>query len=106
AFRWLEEAMGHLEVIQPEVQHRFRLGDYLTVDALQIESGFAGFRREGLGWGDRLEHVEMFYELTAPEPAVVRVKPMAALSVDERLPAPALQFGTSNEVDEHKSIPT
>lgn len=104
AFRWLEEAMGHLEVIQPDVPHRFRLGDYLTFDGLQIESGFTVFRRHGLGTADRLEHVEMFYELAALEPAVFRVKPMVALSVEERLRAAALQFHTNNEIDEDEVV--
>ena len=104
AFRWLEEAMGHLEVIQPNVRHRFRLGDYLTFDGLQIESGFAVFRRHGLGSSERLEHVEMFYELAAPKPAIVRVKPNAASSVEERLRAAALEFRSDNEVDEDKVI--
>ncbi|HET7097496.1 MAG TPA: hypothetical protein VFJ68_08905 [Casimicrobiaceae bacterium] len=54
AFRWLDEAMGHLEVIRPDVRHRFQLGDYLTFEGLQIDSGFAAFRRHGLGTGDRL----------------------------------------------------
>ena len=27
AFRWLDEAVGHLEVIRPEVAHQFRLAD-------------------------------------------------------------------------------
>jgi hypothetical protein len=83
AFRWLEEAMGHLEVIQPDVRHRFRLGDYLTFDRLQVESGFAVFRRRGLGASDRLEHVEMFYELATREPAVFRVKPLNARSAED-----------------------
>jgi len=103
-FRWLEEAMGHLEVIQPQVRHRFRLDDFLTFDGLQVDSGFAVFRRHGLGVGDRLEHVEMFYELAAREPAVVKVKPLAALSVEERLRGAALQFQVDNEVDEFKAI--
>ena len=71
-FRWLEEAMGHLGVIQPEVQHRFRLGDYVTFEGLQIESGFAVFRRNGLEAGDKLEQVEMFYVLSAPQALLKR----------------------------------
>ena len=70
AYRWLDEAMGHLEVIRPDVRHKFRLGDYLTFDRLQLDSGFAAFRRHGLATVDRLEHVEMFYRLAAPKPAV------------------------------------
>ena len=61
AFRWLDEAVGHLGVIRPEVAHRFRLADYLTIDQPRFDSGFASFRRYGLGAADGgLEHVEMF----------------------------------------------
>ena len=104
AFRWLDEAMGHLEVIRPDVRHRFRLGDYLSFDDLQIDSGFAAFRRHGLGTGDRLEHVEMFYRLAAPKPAVVRVSPLAAAGVEERLRAAALHFHSEAEFDQEKVV--
>ena len=104
AFRWLDEAMGHLEVIRPDVRHRFQLADYLTFDGLQIDSGFAALRRHGLGTGDRLEHVEMFYRLAAPQPAVVRVNPLAAVGVEERLRAAALHFHSDVEHDEDKIV--
>ena len=104
AFRWLDEAMGHLEVIRPDVQHRFRLGEYLTFDDLQIDSGFAAFRRHGLGTGDRLEHVEMFYRLAARKPVVVRVNPVAAVGVEERLRAAALHFHSETELDKDKVV--
>ena len=104
AFRWLDEAMGHLEVIRPDVQHRFRLGDYLTFDALQIDSGFAAFRRHGLGTGDSLEQVEMFYRLAAEKPAIVRVSSLAAVTVEERLRAAALHFHSETEIDKEKVV--
>jgi hypothetical protein len=104
AFRWLDEAMGHLEVIRPDVRHRFRLGDYLTFDGLQLDSGFAAFRRHGLASGDRLEHVEMFYRLAAPRPAVVRVSPMAAIAAEERLRAAALHYHSGTELDKDKVV--
>jgi hypothetical protein len=104
AFRWLDEAMGHLEVIQPEVRHRFQLGDYLTFDDLKIDSGFAAFRRHGLGTGDTLEHVEMFYRLAAGRPAVVRVSTLAATAVEERLRAAALHFHSDTEADKDKVV--
>ncbi|HET7033585.1 MAG TPA: hypothetical protein VFJ48_10710 [Casimicrobiaceae bacterium] len=104
AFRWLDEAMGHLEIIRPDVRHRFQLGDYLTFDSLQIDSGFAAFRRHGLGTGDRLEQVEMFYRLAAPKPAVVRVSTLTAVAVEERLRAAALHFHSDNELDKDKIV--
>ena len=42
AYRWLDEAMGHLEVIRPEVLRKFRLGDYLTFDRLQLRQRIRG----------------------------------------------------------------
>jgi hypothetical protein len=104
AFRWLDEVMGHLEVIRPEVQHRFRLGDYLTFERPQFDTGFATFRRHGLATGDRLEQVETFYRLTAPKPFVVRVSPMAAIGVEERLRAAALHFHSETEEDAEKVV--
>jgi len=96
--------MGHLEVIRPDVRHRFRLGDYLTFDQLQLDSGFTALRRHGLATGDRLEHVEMYYRLAAPKPAVVRVSPMAAVAVEERLRAAALHFHSDAELDKEKIV--
>lgn len=104
AFRWLDEVMGHLEVIRPEVRHRFRLADYLAFDCPQFDTGFATFRRHGLATGDRLEHVEMFYRLTAPKPLVVRVSPLAAPAVEERLRAAALHFHSDIEQDAEKVV--
>jgi len=104
AYRWLDEAIGHLEVIRPDVRHQFRLGDYLSFDRLQLDSGFAAFRRHGLATADRLEHVEMFYRLAAPSPAVVRVNPMAAVSVEERLRAAALHFHSETELGQDKIV--
>jgi hypothetical protein len=63
--------MGHLEVIQPDVRHRFRLGDYLTFDGCRSKAGSRCFDVAGSG-PRRLEHVEMFYELATREPAVFR----------------------------------
>jgi len=104
AFRWLDEVMGHLEVIRPEVQHRFRLADYLTFDRPQFDTGFATFRRHGLATGDKLEHVEMFYRLLASKPFVVRVSPLAATAVEERLRAAALHFHSDIEHDAEKVV--
>jgi len=85
AFRFLDEVMGHLEVIRPEVSHRFALADYLAFDRLQFDTGFAAFRRHSLGTGDRFEHVEMFYRLTAPKPFVIRVSQIGRASCRERV---------------------
>jgi len=46
----------------------------------------------------------MFYRLAAPKPAVVRVSPMAAVSVEERLRAAALHFHSETELDKDKVV--
>jgi hypothetical protein len=104
AFRWLDEVMAHLEVIRPEVAHRFQLADYLTIDRPQFDTGFAAFRRLGLASGDRLEHVEMFYRLTAPKPFIVRVNPLSAAGIEERLRGAALHFHSETEYDAAKVV--
>lgn len=99
AFRFLDEVMDHLEVLRPEVAHRFQLADYLTFDRPQFDTGFTAFRRRGLATGEALENVEMFYRLTVPKPFVVRVSPVQAPTVDERLRGAALHFHTEAEID-------
>jgi len=104
AFRFLDEVMGHLEVIRPEIARRFRLADYLVFDRPQFDTGFAAFRRRGLATGEAIEHVEMFYRLTVPKPFVVRVSPVQATTVDERLRAAALHFHSEAEIDAEKVV--
>ena len=100
AFRWLDEVMGHLEVIRPTVKHQFRLADLLVFDRPQFDGGFVSFRRRGLAAQDGLDFVEMYYRLACPRPFVIRVHPGAASGIDERLRASALQFHYQTEQDE------
>src|SRR5215831_11970666 len=84
-FRWLEEALGHLEVIRPPIARTFRISNLLSLEGPRFESGFASFRRSGLSTQDELEHVQIFYQLAGREPIVLRVHPSAVIGVDERL---------------------
>ena len=104
AFRWLDEAVGHLDVIRPDVSHQFRLGDLLVFDRPRFDGGFMSFRRRGLATSEGLEYVEMYYRLTGPRPFVVRVNPLAATGVEERLRASTLQFRYETEQDEQKVV--
>ena len=47
----------------------------------------------------------MFYRLTAPKPFVVRVSPLAATAVEERLRAAALHFHSEIEQDAREGRP-
>ena len=103
AVRWLEEAIGHLEVIRPPVAHQFHLTNILTVDRPKFDGGFVALRRRGLATPEGLDHVEMYYRLVGPRPLVVRVHPSEVSRVEERLRASTLQYRFQSGLDEHKA---
>ncbi len=104
AFRWFDEALGHLEVIRPIVAHRFQLGNILTIAKPRFDRGFVSFRKRGLAGLELLEHVEIFYRLIGEEPIVVRVNPGGATAIDERLRAAMMQFQYQTEQDEKRVV--
>lgn len=104
AFRWLDEALGHLEVIRPHVGHTFALDSVLAIARPQFDRGFVSFRRRSLAGLEVLEHVEMFYRLEAPQPIVLRLNPGSAIAVEERLRSAGLQFQYQTEQDEHRVV--
>src|SRR3954462_11456284 len=56
AFRWLDEALRHLEVIHPRVQHAFQLLGVLTISAPRYERGFISYRRRAVASMELLDH--------------------------------------------------
>ncbi|MEP6656123.1 MAG: hypothetical protein ABJC33_02750 [Betaproteobacteria bacterium] len=104
AFRWLEEAMHHLEVIQPRVEHSFSLPGVLTIKSPRYERGFTSYRRRAVAGMELLQHVEMFYRLTTDSPVIVKVQPGVATSIEERLRAAQLQFRYNTEQDEARVV--
>jgi hypothetical protein len=104
AFRWLDEALGHLEVIRPTVAHRFQLGNILTLDRPRFDRGFVSFRRGSFAGFEVLTYVEMFYRVAGTAPFIVRVNPGAAHGIEERLRAATMQFSYQTEQDEKKIV--
>lgn len=104
AFRWLDEALGHLEVIRPAVAHQFQLENILTLDRPRFDRGFVSFRRGSFAGFEVLTYVEMFYRLEGPAPFIIRVNPGAANGVEERLRASTMQFQYQTEQDEKKVV--
>lgn len=104
AFRWLDEALGHLEVIRPQTTHVFALGSILTLDRPRFERGFVAFRRGSYAGFDVLSYVEMFYRLTAPDTIMLRVNPAAAGGIEERLRATPMQFQYQTEQDARRVV--
>jgi hypothetical protein len=103
-FRWLEEALRHLEVIRPAVQHAFGLPGILTIDHPRFERGFITSRRRALAGMDLLDYVELFYRLAGDDPILVKVQPGAAASVEARLRAAHLRFRYDTDMDEHRVV--
>lgn len=104
AFRWLDEALGHLEVIQPVVAHQFTLSNLLVIGGPRIERGFVTFRRRTLAALEVIEYVEMFYRLLGDEPIVLRVNQGAAHAIEERLRAATLPFHYDSEHDAPRDV--
>jgi len=104
AFRWLDEALGHLEVIRPVAAHVFKLGEILTLNQPRFDRGFVSFRRGAYAGFDVLTYVEMFYRLTGPDPLILRVNPAAASGIEERLRAAPMQFQYQTEQDARRIV--
>jgi hypothetical protein len=104
AFRWLDEAVGHLEVIRPKIHHAFHLQNILTIERPEFDRGFVSFRRRALAGMDVLEHIEMFYRIEGSTPIVLRLNPGAAIGVEERLRASTLPFHYETELDEKRIV--
>jgi hypothetical protein len=104
AVRWLEEALGHLQVIRPQVGHHFQLGSILAIDRPNFERGFVTYRRRAMAGHELLEHVEMFYHLQGREAISLRVNPGGASAIEERLRSSSLPFQYQTEQDERRVV--
>ncbi len=104
AFRWLDEALGHLEVIHPQLSHVFRLHNVLAIERPRFERGFVTFRRRALAGLEVLEHVEMFYRSEGSAPIVLRISPAAAAGIEERLRGSTLPYQYQTEQDERRVV--
>lgn len=104
AFRWLDEAVGHLEVIRPRVSHQFQLVNILTLDRPRFDRGFLSFRRGSFAGFEVLTYLEMFYRLSGDDPFIVRVNPGAASGIEARLRASTMQFHYQTEQDEKRIV--
>ncbi len=104
AFRWLDEALGHLEVIRPLVAHRFAIEPVLTIGTPRYDRGFVSYRRNEYLGMDLVERVELFYRLAGDRPIRVKTQLGAAAAMDERLRAAQLDFDYRVEQDETRGV--
>jgi hypothetical protein len=104
AFKWLDEALHHLEVIRPQVAHDFRLDPVLTIASPRYDKGFVSYRRKAYAGQDLLEQVELFYRMTQDTPVVLKVLPAAATAFEEKLRAAHLPYQYQTEQDEARVV--
>jgi len=104
AFRWLDEALHHLEVIKPGVAHAFRLDPDLAIESPRFDHGFVSYRRRALGGLELLERVEVFYRLVKDGEIVFKVQPGAAHGVEERLRVAQLPYHYQTEMDPNRVV--
>lgn len=104
AFRWLDEALGHLGVIRPVVAHRFRIEPVLTIASPRYDRGFVSLRRHTYAGLELIEHIELFYRMALAEPIRVKVQTKAAAAIDDRLRAAQLEFQYQVEYDETRGL--
>jgi hypothetical protein len=100
SFRWLDEALGHLEVIHPVVAHRFTIEPVLTIAQPRYDRGFVSYRRKEYLGMDLIERLELFYRLAGETPIRVKTQLGASSAMDERLRAAQLDFHYRVEDDE------
>lgn len=104
AYRWMEEALAHLEVIKPIVAHEYRVDAMLTMSALKFERGFVSYRRRHLAGQELLDYVEMFYRLVGAAPVVIKVQPTAVPTIEDRLRNASVPFAYQAHHDERRVI--
>ena len=100
AFRWLDEAIAHLEVIRPVVAHRFTLEGVATIATPRYDRGVVSYRRAVLAGFDLIERLELYYRMANDLPIRVVVPPAAAAAMEERLRGAQLDFSYRIEHDD------
>ena len=91
-FRWLMEALGHLDVIRPVIAHRFALPGLLTIETPRYDRGMVSYRRAPVAGRDLIERIEVYYRMAGADPIRVEVPPGAAAAIEDRLRAAQLDF--------------
>ena len=104
AFRWLDEALGHLEVIRPAVAHQFQLANILTLDRPHFDRGFVVVPPRLVR---RVRSADLRRDVlprSGSAPFILRVNPGAASGIEERLRAATMQFQYQTEQDEKRIV--
>ena len=100
AFKWLDEAVAHLEVIKPATSHEFRVNEVLTIQSPKFENGFLSSRRKPAGSVDVIDQIELFYKLTCEKPVVLRIPSAQVSAIEHRLTTCQIRYQYRTELDE------
>jgi len=103
-FRWLDEALGHLDAIRPHVRHRFEIEPVLTLVAPRYDGGFVSCRRRAIEGLDLIERIELFYRMAGDTPLRFEIRQAAVAAMSERLRAVQLEFDYRIQHDERRAI--
>lgn len=91
-FRWLSEALGHLDVIRPVIAHRFSLAGLFTIASPRYDCGFVSYRRSLVAGFDLIARIDLYYRMAGVDPIRVDVHPGAAVATEDRLRGAQLDF--------------
>src|SRR6185436_12335334 len=103
AFKWLDEAVAHLEVIKPHTSHEFRVNEFLTIQSPKFENGFLSFRRKPIGGIDAIEHIELFYKLAGDKQITIKIPAAQANAIESRLTTCQIRYQYRTEMDETRT---
>jgi hypothetical protein len=104
AFKWIDEALSHLEVIRPHVAHDFAIPGVMTIAAPRYDRGFVSYRRRPVGGQDVIDHVEFFYKLVGDGAIELKIQPSAANATEERLRAAHIPYEYQTESDANRVV--
>ena len=91
-FRWLLEAIGHLDVIRPVIAHHFALSGLLAIAAPRYDCGMVSYRRSPVAGRDLIERIDVYYRMAGEDSLRVVVHPATAPAIEDRLRGAQLDF--------------
>ncbi|HEY8243962.1 MAG TPA: hypothetical protein VII68_10915 [Casimicrobiaceae bacterium] len=103
AFKWLDEAIAHLEVIKPVTSHEFRVNEILTIQSPKFENGFLSFRRKPIGAFDAIEQIELFYKLAGEKQLTLKIPAPQVNAIESRLTSCQIRYQYRTELDETRT---
>jgi hypothetical protein len=103
-FRWLEQAIGYLDGINPPIEHRFDLGHGLRFESLRFSRGFVGQHTHRIVGYPVLDEININYEVAAARDLALDLAPMDALIAEKALDDAGLHYTCRRHEDAHGNV--